>query len=66
MYTGAIAMVVGMPLGLGSWWGLLGIVLFVPALVWRLLDEETFLKRSLPGYQDYAERVRYRLVPFVW
>jgi protein-S-isoprenylcysteine O-methyltransferase Ste14 len=66
MYAGALALVVGTPLALGSWWGLLGIVLLFPALVWRLLDEETFLKRNLPGYEQYAERVRYRLVPLIW
>jgi protein-S-isoprenylcysteine O-methyltransferase Ste14 len=38
----------------------------VTALVWRLLDEEKFLKRNLPGYAEYAERVPCRLVPFVW
>jgi protein-S-isoprenylcysteine O-methyltransferase Ste14 len=66
MYAAAVPMIVAIPLALGSWWGLLGLVLFFPALIWRLLDEEAFLTRSLPGYREYAERVRYRLVPFVW
>ena len=38
----------------------------VPGLVWRILDEERLLKRDLPGYSAYAEKVRYRLVPYLW
>jgi protein-S-isoprenylcysteine O-methyltransferase Ste14 len=66
MYAGALVLIVGIPLALGSWWDLLVIILTVPALIWRLLDEERFLKRNLPGYSDYTQRVRHRLVPFVW
>jgi protein-S-isoprenylcysteine O-methyltransferase Ste14 len=39
---------------------------FFPLLVWRILDEENFLRKDLPGYAEYMERVRYRLVPCVW
>jgi protein-S-isoprenylcysteine O-methyltransferase Ste14 len=66
MYAGALLLVVGTPLALGSWWGLLAAVLMFPALIWRLLDEEAFLKRNLPGYAEYARRVRHRLVPLLW
>ncbi len=66
MYAGALPLLAGVPLALGSWWGLSGLVLFLPALVWRLLDEEKFLKKNLPGYAEYCEKVRYRLIPFVW
>ena len=66
MYAGAIPLLVGVPLALGSWWGLLVLLVFVPALVWRLLDEEAFLRRNLPGYVGYCEEVRSRLIPFVW
>jgi protein-S-isoprenylcysteine O-methyltransferase Ste14 len=38
----------------------------VPALIWRLTDEERFLLQNLPGYPEYRGRVRYRLLPFVW
>ena len=54
------------PLALGSWWGL---VMFIPmflVIVLRLLEEEKFLRRSLPGYTEYCERVRFRLVPYIW
>jgi protein-S-isoprenylcysteine O-methyltransferase Ste14 len=66
MYSGALVMLVGTPLALGSWWGLLMFVLMVVAIAWRALDEERFLHKNLPGYAEYCQRVRYRLVPFVW
>jgi protein-S-isoprenylcysteine O-methyltransferase Ste14 len=66
MYAGGLVMLLGMPIALGSWWGLLVIVAILPALIWRLLDEEKFLARNLPGYVDYQSRVRYRLIPLVW
>src|SRR5215471_12876782 len=66
MYAGAIWLFVGMPLALGSWWSVGLIVLVVPVLLWRLLDEERILDRDLPGYTEYKQRVRYRLIPYVW
>jgi len=66
MYARALVMFAGIPIALGSWWGLLPIVAIVPALIWRLLDEENFLARNLPGYAEYLNSVRYRLIPRVW
>jgi protein-S-isoprenylcysteine O-methyltransferase Ste14 len=66
MYAAAVWLFVGIPLALGSWWSVGLIVLCVPVLVWRLLDEEKILQRDLPGYAEYMRRVRFRLVPFVW
>ena len=66
MYAGALVMLAGIPIALGSWWGLLVIVAVLPALIWRLLDEEKFLATNLPGYVAYQNRVRYRLIPRVW
>jgi protein-S-isoprenylcysteine O-methyltransferase Ste14 len=66
MYMGAFSLLVGMPLSLGSWWGLFVIALMMPALIWRLLDEETFLAKNLPGYTEYQNAVKYRLVPLIW
>jgi protein-S-isoprenylcysteine O-methyltransferase Ste14 len=66
MYSGALLLLVAMPLALGSWWSLLLIVPFFPVLVWRILDEELFLRERLPGYDEYLRRVRYRLVPRLW
>lgn len=66
MYASVLPYLVGTPLALGSWWGLAALGAMVPALIWRLLDEERVLERRLPGYREYQERVRYRLIPFVW
>ena len=66
MYASALLYLVGTPLALGSYWGLIPIAAILPLVVWRLLDEERLLARCLPGYAEYQRRVRYRLVPFVW
>jgi protein-S-isoprenylcysteine O-methyltransferase Ste14 len=66
MYSGALVMVFGAPLALGSWWGLVPFIPTVAAIVWRLLDEEKFLKTSLSGYPQYTQKVRYRLVLHLW
>jgi protein-S-isoprenylcysteine O-methyltransferase Ste14 len=66
MYAGALVMLLGIPLALGSWWGVLVILAMMPALIWRLLDEEQFLASNLPGYVAYQNKVRHRLIPLVW
>jgi protein-S-isoprenylcysteine O-methyltransferase Ste14 len=66
MYAGGLVMLLGIPIALGSWWGLLVIAAMTPALIWRLFDEEKFLARNLPGYGEYQKKVRYRLIPQVW
>jgi protein-S-isoprenylcysteine O-methyltransferase Ste14 len=66
MYSGALILMVCMPLALGSYWSLLLLIPTLPVLAWRLLDEERVLKRDLPGYADYCRQVRYRLIPGVW
>lgn len=66
MYASAILYLLGTPLALGSYWGLVPVVAMMPFLVWRLLAEERFLARNLAGYTDYQQRIRHRLVPFVW
>jgi protein-S-isoprenylcysteine O-methyltransferase Ste14 len=66
MYVGALIYLMGMPLLLGSWLGLLVLPLLVGALVVRIFIEEATLREGLPGYAEYAARVRYRLVPGLW
>src|SRR5947209_4901100 len=66
MYVGNVIMMTGIPLALGSYWGLLFVVPGVAVLVFRILDEEKLLIDELAGYREYAQRVRYRLVPNVW
>jgi protein-S-isoprenylcysteine O-methyltransferase Ste14 len=66
MYSSALLLLIGTPLGLGSYWGLLALGPMTPFLIWRLFDEEQLLATDLPGYREYQQRVRHRLVPFVW
>ena len=66
MYSGSLLYFLGIPIALGSWWGLLVGMLMMPVFVLRLFDEEKLLARTLPGYSEYMDRVKYRLVPFVW
>jgi len=66
MYAAALVMLAGIPISLGSWWGLSILAAIMPALIWRLLDEERFLAGNLPGYPEYQGRVRYRLIPRIW
>ena len=66
MYTGTILFFVGAPLLLGSWWGVAMSPLFVVLFAVRVRIEERALLAGLPGYGDYAARVRYRLVPGLW
>ena len=66
MYVGVLVMVIGVPLALGSLWGLAFLLLNVPILVLRILDEEAMLRQELDGYADYMRSVRYRLVPGLW
>ena len=66
MYFGALVMLVGVPLALGSWWGLLTIVPLAVVIVFRLLDEEKFLAQNLSGYSDYQVKVKHHLLPLIW
>jgi protein-S-isoprenylcysteine O-methyltransferase Ste14 len=66
MYASGSLYVLGTPLALGSYWGFLALAAMAPFLLWRLLDEERMLTRDLPGYAEYQQRVRHRLVPKVW
>lgn len=66
MYVGTLVMMLGTPLALDSYWGL---VLIAPALLilaLRITDEEKALRQELDGYEEYTHKVHYRLVPGVW
>lgn len=65
-YVGDLFLVIGSPLAPGSWWALAFVVLAIVALTWRILDEEKLLEKDLPGYTEYMQQVRYRLVPYLW
>ena len=65
-YAGDLCLVLGIPLALGSWWGLVLFALMIPMMVWMIHDEEMFLKKELAGYEEYMRKVRYRLAPWVF
>lgn len=66
MYVGVLIMMIGMPLALASYWGLLTIIPGTLVFVARITDEEKALREELAGYDEYTEKVHYRLVPGVW
>ncbi len=66
LYAGALIMLFGIPLALGSWWGMLLNIPLITGIIWRLLDEEKFLHANLNGYAEYIQAVKYRLVPLIW
>jgi protein-S-isoprenylcysteine O-methyltransferase Ste14 len=59
-------MMIGTPLALDSYWGLVTIVPGLAALGYRISDEEKMLEDELVGYREYTQKVHYRLVPGVW
>ncbi|ATA28001.1 putative membrane protein [Mycobacterium lepraemurium] len=61
-----VIMMIGIPLALGSYWGLLFVVPGTALLALRIFDEEKLLLQELPGYPDYTQKVRYRLAPYLW
>jgi len=66
MYVGAFLTYAITPLALGSYWAFIPGVMILPVLIFRILDEEKLLLRDLPGYQEYTQKVKYRLLPGVW
>jgi len=66
MYTGALILLLSTPLALDSLWGVLTIIPITAVIIWRLLNEERFLSKNLPGYAEYKSNVRYRLLPYLW
>ena len=66
MYSGIMLFFFGVPLLLGSWWGVALAPVFLVLFAIRARIEERALINGLPGYADYAAQVRYRLLPGVW
>ena len=66
MYMATLLMFLPMPLILGSFWGLLPFALYPFLIAVRILNEEKVLTAGLAGYEAYKQKVRYRLVPFIW
>ena len=65
MYSGYSLMLIGVPLGLGSWYALIPAILCVGILLTRCKFEEQMLIEGLEGYEDYMKRVKYRLIPYL-
>ena len=66
MYVGTLLMYLSTPIALGSYWALPPFLLMIPVIAYRILNEEEVLLRELPGYKEYCQKTRYRLIPFVW
>jgi len=66
MYVGVLIMFIPTPIALGSYWGLIPMATILLAIVLRIVNEETVLIRDLPGYKEYCQKTKYRLIPFIW
>jgi protein-S-isoprenylcysteine O-methyltransferase Ste14 len=66
MYAAGLPLLLCIPIALGSWWGVVPFFVILPALIWRIFDEEKFLTKNLAGYASYKQKVRYRLIPHFW
>lgn len=66
MYTATILLFLMIPVVLGSWYALIAFAFYPAIIIIRLKDEEDLLTRELPGYAEYKQKVKYRMIPFIW
>ena len=66
MYAVTILLFLMIPLILGSWYGLIVFAFYPAIIIVRLKDEEALLTKELSGYAEYKQKVKYRIIPFVW
>ena len=66
MYTATILMSLAIPLVLGSWISFLPMLLYPAIIIRRIHGEEALLEEGLPGYREYKQKVRWRLIPYIW
>ena len=66
MYSASVLLFLSMPLVLNSPLSFLVMLCYLPLIAKRIRNEEKLLKKELPGYEEYMERVKYRLIPFIW
>ena len=66
MYSASVLLFLSMPLVLNSPLSFLVMLCYLPLIAKRIRNEEKLLQKELPGYEEYAERVKYRLIPFIW
>ncbi len=66
MYSVTLVLFLAIPIILGSWWALLIFLIYPVIIIYRLLNEEKFLEKELDGYVEYKNKVKYRLIPYIW
>lgn len=66
MYLGVLIMYIPTPIALGSYWGLIPMAAIPLAIVLRILNEEKVLSKDLPGYKEYCQKTKFRLIPLIW
>ena len=66
MYTATIGMFLTMPIILGSWWAFLVMLPYITVIMSRIKDEENLLLSELEGYKEYTQKVRWKLIPYIW
>ena len=66
MYSATLLLFLSMPLVLGSPWSFAIMLLYIPIIALRIRNEEQVLERELKGYTEYKQRVKYKLIPFIW
>lgn len=66
MYAVRILLFLMIPLVLGSWYALIAFAFYPVIIIVRLKDEEILLTKELPGYEAYKQKVKYRLIPYIW
>lgn len=66
MYAATLWLFLSVPIVLGSWWSLVCFTPYLPVIVIRIINEEKLLEAELEGYKEYKEKVKYRLIPFIW
>jgi protein-S-isoprenylcysteine O-methyltransferase Ste14 len=66
MYSGAFILLFFTPIAIGSYYGLIPVLILIAIIIYRAIDEEKELKKNLPGYKEYCQKVKYRLIPFVF
>ncbi len=66
MYLGVLIMFLATPIALGSYWAIIPFAILPVILILRILNEEKLLSKNLQGYDEYCQKTRFRLIPFIW
>ena len=66
MYAATVGLFLAIPIVLGSWWAFLCFLPYIPVIMVRIRNEEQVLEAGLVGYKEYKQRIRYRLIPYIW